>query len=105
MQKSHDEGGVANRHQALSVSLTTADPVSVHPSQHQQLLPLAEGELRAGPGVVAQRSHRPGGEWGRGGGVHTAARHLLSQDRPRESKISQKKIHIPIFFFLTNPFH
>lgn len=95
VQKSHDEGGVANRHQALSVSLTTADPVSVHPSQHQQLLPLAEGELRAGPGMVAQRSHRPGGELG---GGHTQPHAIFSARVVRESKI-----HIHIFFYQPLP--
>lgn len=57
--KSHDEGGVADRYQPLSVSLTTADPVLVDPSQHQQFLPFAEAELRTGSRVVAQRSYWP----------------------------------------------
>lgn len=93
VQKSHDEGGVANRHQALSVSLTTADPVSVHPSQHQQLLPLAEGELRAGPSVVAQRSHRPGGEWG--GGTHSRT--------PSSQPGSSAKAKFTFLFFFYQP--
>lgn len=55
--KSHDEGGVANRHQPLFVSLTTANPVLIDSPQHHEFLPFAEAELRTCSSVVTQRSY------------------------------------------------
>lgn len=56
---SHDEGCVANRYQSLFVSLTAANPVLIDASQHQELLPFAEAELRTASTVVTQCSYRP----------------------------------------------
>lgn len=61
-QRSHDEGGVANGHEALPVSLTTANPVMVHAAQHHKLLPLIEAQLLPRAWMVTKRSHRPDGQ-------------------------------------------
>lgn len=57
--KSHDKWSITNGNKALIVTLTTSNPVVVHTSQENKLLPLPEAQLGSSACVITQSSDHP----------------------------------------------